>query len=201
MILKKLHIHLSIAFVIVLGLGLLYVMLQDKFRSVNTATGEPMPAFTLETFEPLSTDPLTFSEKSLKGNVTFVVFFASWCPGCVAEHPSLSLVEARQGLLRLGVAVQDKDSSLARMLKKKGNPFDRIGADRDGQASNIWNLRGVPESFVIDKEGRIRFHHSGGLTATIIQKEILPLIDSLIAEKNEGADSKKVPMSEDASAD
>ncbi|MGN6671295.1 MAG: redoxin family protein [Candidatus Nucleicultricaceae bacterium] len=198
---KKIHIHLSIVIVTVLALGLLYVMLQDKLHSVNTATGEAMPAFTLETFEPVATDPLTFSDQSLKGQVTFVVFFASWCPGCVAEHPSLALIEGRQGLLRLGVAVQDKDTSLARMLKKKGNPFDRIGSDRDGQVSNIWNLRGVPESFIIDKAGFIRFHHSGALNTSIIQKEILPLIDALIAEGDDGASSQKVPMSDDASAD
>ena len=192
----KKKIAIPVSFLIIIGLTfvLIFTMMRDKLNSESTLSGEPIPAFRLETFDPMPTDTLTFSDKDLKGKVVWVVFFASWCPACVSEHPLLSLIPGKPDFIRLGIAVQDKDSALGRMLSKKGNPFDRIGADRDGQVSNIWNVPGLPQSFLIDKSGAIRFQHSGALTTAIIQKQVLPLIDELLNETP--ASSESIPMSE-----
>lgn len=197
---RKLSLPLSIVIVAVLSLILIFVVLRDQLNSQNSASGDPMPAFILETFDPMPTDSLTFSNKDLKGRVVFVTFFASWCPACVAEHPSLSLIHGRSGFMRLGIAVQDKDSALGRMLSKKGNPFDRIGADRDGQVSNSWGIAGLPQSFLVDKSGVIRYQHSGALSSSTITKTILPLIDELLLESDTKSLSS-IAITEDDSTD
>lgn len=187
---RKLPLPLSIIIVVALSVVLIFVVIRNQLSSQNSASGDSIPAFILETYDPMPTDSLTFSNKDLKGKVVFVTFFASWCPACVAEHPSLSLIQGRSGLMRLGIAVQDKDSALGRMLSKKGNPFDRIGADRDGQVSNSWGIAGLPQSFLVDKSGVIRYQHAGALSSSTITKTILPLIDVLLAEpmaKSSGA--------------
>ncbi|MBX9696745.1 MAG: redoxin family protein [Alphaproteobacteria bacterium] len=179
---RKLSLPISIVIVIILSAILIFVVLRNQLSSQNSASGDSIPSFSLETFDPMPTDPLTFSNKDLEGKVVFVTFFSSWCPACVAEHPSLGLIQGRSGFMRLGIAVQDKDSALGRMLSKKGNPFDRIGADRDGQVSNSWGIPGLPQSFLVDKSGVIRYQHSGALSSSTITKTILPLIDTLLAE-------------------
>lgn len=197
---RKLSLPLSIVIVVALTAVLIFVVLRHQLNSQNAASGDSIPAFILETFDPMPTDSLTFSHKDLKGKVVFVTFFASWCPACVAEHPSLALIQGRSGLMRLGIAVQDKDSALGRMLSKKGNPFDRIGADRDGQVSNSWGIPGLPQSFLVDKSGVIRYQHSGALSSSTITKTILPLIDTLLAEPI-AKSSSEVAITTDDSTD
>jgi len=104
--------------------------------------------------------------------------FASWCLPCRAEHPLLMELQ-KQGVTLIGINQRDKPEDAKTFLKALGDPYSRIGADRDGRASIEWGVYGVPETFVIDRTGRIRHRHVGPLDRTTLDKTILPLLKSL----------------------
>lgn len=111
--------------------------------------------------------------------MTLVNFFASWCVPCLAEHPLLVGL-ARSGEVRLvGINYKDKTEDATAWLKRHGNPYARIGADREGRTGIDFGISGVPETFIIDKDGRIAYQHIGPLTAEAIEDKILPLIKEL----------------------
>ncbi|MGE0725253.1 MAG: DsbE family thiol:disulfide interchange protein, partial [Alphaproteobacteria bacterium] len=88
---------------------------------------------------------------------------ASWCVPCRAEHPLLNRLAKEQGVLVYGINHKDKPADARRFLDQLGNPYRRIGVDADGRASIEWGVYGVPETFVIDRAGRVRYRHVGAL--------------------------------------
>ncbi len=128
---------------------------------------KPLPALSLEGLKA----------EDLKGPAV-VNFFASWCTPCRAEH-SLLIELAENDVPIYGIAYKDKKADMKRYLEDLGNPYTKIGADIKGRAFIDWGLTGVPESFVIDGEGRIRYHHGGVLLPEDIKHTILPLIKEL----------------------
>jgi cytochrome c biogenesis protein CcmG, thiol:disulfide interchange protein DsbE len=119
--------------------------------------------------------------KDLAGRVTLINFFASWCAPCREEHPQL-MVLARQPSVALdGVAYKDKPEDSRRFLDRLGNPFRHIGLDRDGTTAIDFGVYGVPETYVVDGAGHIRYRHVGPLTADDVKEKILPLIDQITA--------------------
>ena len=119
-----------------------------------------------------------FATADLPGQVTIVNIFASWCIPCLAEHPLISRL-AEEGVTVFGINHRDKDPAAQRWLAKHGNPYTRIGADRDARASIEWGVTGVPETFILDATGRIRHKHTGPLTPAIIEQDILPILAEL----------------------
>jgi len=134
------------------------------------------PAFTLaglgETKPGLATD-------QLRGQVALINFFASWCVPCRAEHPLLMSIPRDLGVLLYGIAYKDKPEDAARFLSELGDPYGRIGADRDGRVGIDFGVYGVPETYIIDKAGHIRLRHVGPLTPADVAKEIAPLVKVL----------------------
>jgi len=134
------------------------------------------PAFTLaglgETKPGLATDQLT-------GQVVLINFFASWCVPCRAEHPLLMSIPHELGVPLYGIAYKDKPEDAARFLSELGDPYGRIGADRDGRVGIDFGVYGVPETYIIDKAGHIRLRHVGPLTPADVAKEIAPLVKVL----------------------
>ncbi len=104
--------------------------------------------------------------------------FASWCVPCRAEHPFLMELKA-QGVTILALNQRDKPENARAFLAALGDPFARIGMDRDGAASIEWGVYGVPETFVIDRAGKIRYRHVGAIDATVLAKTLRPLLSSL----------------------
>ncbi len=94
-------------------------------------------------------------------HVTLVNFFASWCVPCLAEHPQIKALSKIDGIDVVGIAWNDKPQALNIWLEKHGNPFDSVWIDAAGRAAIAAGLRGVPESFVIDKHGIVRLHIRG----------------------------------------
>ena len=105
--------------------------------------------------------------------------FASWCAPCRAEQPVLNRLAREQGVTLLGLNYKDKPEDAVAWLNAQGNPFASIGADRDGRVGIDFGVYGVPESFVIDGQGRIRYKHVGPLTPEDVQNTLLPLIARL----------------------
>lgn len=113
------------------------------------------------------------------GDVAIVNVFASWCGPCRIEHPLLMEV-ARSGEVPVhGINYKDRPRNAMDWLRRFGDPYERIGADKDGRVSIDWGVYGVPETFVVDREGRIAYKHVGPMMAEDMHQRILPLVREL----------------------
>ena len=120
--------------------------------------GQPLPQFALPAALP--NKPTLASANLATGSPRLVNIFASWCVPCIAEAPVLADLK-RRGVAIDGIAIRDRPEDLAAFLANHGDPFDRIGADNDSRVQLALGSSGVPESFVVDGQGIIRFQHVG----------------------------------------
>jgi cytochrome c biogenesis protein CcmG, thiol:disulfide interchange protein DsbE len=116
---------------------------------------------------------------ALKGQVVVVNFFASWCEPCRDEHPLLMGLEKQIGVPVYGIAYKDKQPDTERFLKQLGDPYHAIGVDESGRTAIDFGVYGVPETYVIDKDGRIRKRFVGPLSERQVTQELLPLVRQL----------------------
>lgn len=135
--------------------------------------GSAVPDFSLPPVEGRS---LGLSSQDLRGEVSLVNVFASWCVPCRLEHP-LFLGLKRDGVVPIhGINYKDQPENAARWLNTLGDPYTRTGADRDGRVAIDWGVYGIPETFVVDREGIILHRHVGPLSHEALRQTILPLI-------------------------
>lgn len=137
--------------------------------------GEPAPTTALPL---LGEDKGQFTAANWQGNAYMVNFFASWCAPCRAENPLLVQL-TQKGIPIIGIAFKDRSQAVRDLLGKQGNPFQMVADDADGRAGIDWGLTGVPETFLIDREGIIRFHFAGPLTNEIIAGQLLPIWEKI----------------------
>jgi cytochrome c biogenesis protein CcmG/thiol:disulfide interchange protein DsbE len=157
--------------------GLLAVGLRLDPREVpSPLIGKPAPAFDL----PLLHQPdKTFSQKDMLGTVWVMNVWASWCPPCLVEHPVVSEL-ARSGIAPVvGLNYKDAREDALPWLKRNGDPFKVTVYDMAGRIAIDYGVYGVPETYVIDRKGVIRYKHIGPLTPQIAQKKLRPLIEEL----------------------
>ncbi|MBI1774442.1 MAG: DsbE family thiol:disulfide interchange protein [Proteobacteria bacterium] len=138
--------------------------------------GKPAPTFKLP---PVQGRSLGLSSDDLKGRVSLVNVFASWCVACREEHPLLMRLAHDGPVPVYGIDYKDPPADAARWLDTMGDPYARTGADRDGRVAIDWGVYGVPETYVIDRDGRIAFKQIGALTPRDLREKILPLIARL----------------------
>jgi cytochrome c biogenesis protein CcmG/thiol:disulfide interchange protein DsbE len=156
----------------VLGWGLT----RDPRELPSTLIGRQVPRFSLP---PMQGHSLGLSDTDLRGEVSLVNFFASWCVACRAEHPLL-LSMAQSGVVPVhGINYKDAPADAARWLDTLGDPYTRTGADRDGRAGIEWGLYGVPETYVVGADGRVMYKLAGPLTEQVRDTTILPLLKRL----------------------
>jgi cytochrome c biogenesis protein CcmG/thiol:disulfide interchange protein DsbE len=125
--------------------------------------------------------------------MSLVNVFASWFVACREEHPLLMRMK-QQGTVSIhGLDYKDKPEDAARWLDTMGDPYTRTGADLDGRVAIDWGVYGVPETYVVDRAGRIAFKQIGPLTPDILEKTILPLIASLRGEVPRQAEGRVRP--------
>lgn len=136
---------------------------------------KPAPAFELKAVDGLGVPG--FDNAALTGQVTVVNVFASWCIPCRDEHPVLEALKAETGVRLFGINQKDAGDNAKAFLAELGNPFDAVGADSSGRISIDWGVYGVPETFIVDAKGVIRFKHTGPLAMEDIAKEIVPAIE------------------------
>ena len=121
-----------------------------------------------------------FSKDDLIGHGPVLVnVFASWCIPCRAEHPQLMALARDHGLRIVAINYKDKPEDAKAWLAQLGDPFAKIGADSTGRVAIDWGVYGVPESFLVDTTGRIRFKHVGPLMELDVTDKILPALRSL----------------------
>lgn len=137
---------------------------------------KPAPAFTL----PQLRDPqLLLSERTLHGKVALLNVWASWCGGCRQEHPLLVELAAQRKLPIYGLDYKDEAGDAVRWLDQHGDPYTTIGFDARGQVGLDYGVYGVPETYVLDRRGVIRYKHIGPLTRELLRNTLLPLIERL----------------------
>jgi len=124
----------------------------------------------------------TVDLKSWQGQVVLLNVWATWCSGCLQEHPVLNAIAAEKTVPLIGLNYKDDPSKAKAWLKNQGNPFVAIPNDVTGKVAIDWGVYGAPETFVIDKKGVIRYKHIAPLSWQQWQKELLPLIQKLQQE-------------------
>ena len=148
----------------------------DPKRIPSPLVGKPMPEFVL----PRLQDPAaTISDTDLKGKVSILNIWATWCASCRAEHEVLLLLAKSNKVNIYGLNYKDDRVKAQQWLAQLGNPYVANAFDADGRAGIDWGVYGAPETFVMDRQGIIRHKHIGPLTVDALNKEILPLIAEL----------------------
>ncbi|NLS19979.1 DsbE family thiol:disulfide interchange protein [Rhizobium sp. P40RR-XXII] len=141
--------------------------------------GQPHPFLDLPSIGGLSSNGL--DESIVKGKVTVVNVFASWCVPCRQEHPYLMKLAEDSGISVVGINYKDAPENAKAFLKTNGNPFSAIGSDLDGRASIDWGVYGVPETFILDKTGRIVLKQVGPLDELALSMKIQPMLRKMLA--------------------
>lgn len=116
---------------------------------------------------------------ALRGEVSMVNFFASWCVPCRYEHPLLMRLAAAGTVTVHGINWKDKPEDARKWLDDLGNPYARIGSDQSGRTGIDWGVYGIPETYLIDAGGRIRYKYVGPMNQALLDQTILPLIEKL----------------------
>ena len=175
-----------VIFTALAGLFLFQLTLGNDPKKIPSALiNKPAPEFELVALEDVVRDgaPVPgFSHEDLIGNVSVVNIFASWCGPCRQEHPLLEDLGKLEGFQLLGINYKDKPENARRFLGSLGNPYDRIGTDNTGRAAIDWGVYGVPETFIVDKTGTIRYKYIGPLNPESYLNVFLPELNRILDE-------------------
>jgi cytochrome c biogenesis protein CcmG/thiol:disulfide interchange protein DsbE len=138
--------------------------------------GKPAPEFTLP---PVKGRTLGLATADLRGEVSIVNVFASWCIACREEHPILMELGKSRIVPLHGLNYKDKPDDAQAWLDQMGDPYMRTGADINGRVAIDWGVYGYPETFVIDRKGHIRYRHVGPIMERDLTRRIYPLLEEL----------------------
>jgi len=170
-----------------LGLALLFLFrlgVDDPSRLPSALIGKPAPQTALPPVPGLARDgqPVPgLAPTDFVGRVTLVNVWASWCVPCRDEAPLLMQLAQDTRIRVAGVNYKDQPENARRFLGRYGNPFAASGADANGRAAIEWGVYGVPESFVIGRDGRIAFKLVGPITPENLQQTLKPAIEKALA--------------------
>lgn len=170
--------------VVFLGLaGLFLIQLlsgRDAATVPSALIGQNAPATSLPPLEGLDLPGLDTA--ALEGEVALVNVWASWCAPCRQEHPLLMELARDERLSIAGLNYKDRPDNARRFLGELGNPYHQIGADQNGRAAINWGVYGVPETFLVGRDGTILYKHIGPLSPRDLQEQLLPRIEQAIAQ-------------------
>jgi len=151
----------------------------DPREVPSPLVGKPVPEFTLTRLK----DPnASFSNEDLKGEVSLLNVWATWCVSCRAEHELLMALANSNRVSIYGLNYKDDRKDALRWLQALGDPYTANAFDGDGRVGIDWGVYGTPETFVIDKQGVIRHKIIGPITVDRLNQELLPLIDQLTSQ-------------------
>lgn len=167
-------------FIVALLVGVFFVVMtsdRNPKEIKSVMIGKPVPSFEIPNLfdgqPPLSADRLK------TGKPVLVNFFASWCLPCRAEHENLVRLADGYSIEVIGIAYKDEPEASKNFLDELGNPYAVAAVDRDGRLAIDWGVSGVPETFLIDGEGIIRYRHWGPVVGDSLEKQLLPQIEGV----------------------
>jgi cytochrome c biogenesis protein CcmG/thiol:disulfide interchange protein DsbE len=175
---RRLIFLVPVALFAVLVIAFAIGLRHDPHLLPSALIDRPAPDFALP---GLNEGAKGLTRKDLDGRVTLVNFFASWCAPCREEHSELMALTRLPGVTLDGIAYKDKPEESRRFLDRLGDPYKHLGLDREGTTAIDFGVYGVPETYIIDATGHIRYRQVGPLSAEAVKGTILPLIERLAA--------------------
>lgn len=161
-----------------LGVLLAFGLKLDPHKIPSPLVNKPLPTFSLPTLDNPSR---LLANSDFTGKVVLINVWASWCVACRQEHPFLMTLARAKQVPLVGLNYKDKREDAQRTLETQGNPYDVSLMDSDGRVGINWGVYGVPETFVVDKQGVIRHKYIGPISPEAWEKTLLPLIQELSA--------------------
>ncbi len=167
------------AILLIIGGFFAWGLTRDPAELPSTMIDREMPDFALTRLTP---EREALTKQDLIGKVSLVNVFGSWCSSCILEHPQLEAIAASKLVALYGVDWRDPPGAGAAWLMRYGDPYLKTGVDGDSRLAIDLGVTGAPETFLVDREGRIRFKQVGPITPELWADTILPLIRKLEAE-------------------
>jgi len=159
---------------VLLGIGLT----MDPKELPSALVDKPAPDFSLNLLYDKSQ---SFSPSEYKGKRWILNVWASWCPSCRDEHPIFNEIAKKTSIPLVGLNYKDKPNDAIQWLSVRGNPYDRIPSDINGDVGVDWGVYGAPETFVINEQGNILYRHAGPINPKILETEIAPFFPEIQA--------------------
>ena len=156
----------------------------DPARIPSALIGRPVPATDLPAIDGLVRDGIPvpgINSADFKGSVTLVNVWASWCVPCHDEVPYLVRLAQDKRVRLVGINYKDQTDNARRFIGRYGNPFSAVGADANGRAAIDWGVYGVPETFVVGRDGRIAYKLVGPITAENFDSQLKPAIEKSLS--------------------
>jgi len=162
---KQLLIFPSIIFFfIMLVFFYLLIIDRDPTELPSVLIEKKVPRFEAES---LSNDKKFISTEEFGNKTTIVNFFATWCKPCREEHRYIKLLSNTKGIKIIGINYKDNPQRTIKWLKELGNPYSNIAIDSNGQIGIDWGVYGIPETFIVNAEGIIKYRHVGPITKKV----------------------------------
>lgn len=180
--LSRILAFLPLGVALLLGLAFWWGLQNNDDRLPSALLGRPVPELSLP---PVGGQGEGLSSDDLRGEVSLVNVWASWCVPCRTEMPLLVELAEAGTVTIYGINYKDSSEAALSFLEELGNPYTQIGADTNGRVAVDWGVYGVPETFIIDAKGRIAYKHIGPFDERSLQEELLPIVARLKAEAGE----------------
>lgn len=153
---------------------------RDPSAIPSVLIDKPAPQFDLPAIEGRDAG---LSTEDLKGDVSLVNFFGSWCVSCRIEHPLLMQLSQAGEIPIYGIDWKDPPGAGTAWLERHGDPYTKVGDDADGRVAIDFGITGAPETFIIDRNARIRYKYAGPITPQIWEEDLAPVIQQLRNEE------------------
>lgn len=182
------NILLLMPLVFFMGLAALFyfgLSAGDPSKLPSALIGKPVPPTDLPPIEALATNGIPvpgMNNETFKGKVTLVNVWASWCVPCHDEAPLLDALSKDTRFQIVGINYKDAPDNARRFLNRYNNPFTAVGVDDRGRASIDWGVYGVPETFLVGRDGRIAYKLVGPITAQNLEAVLRPQIEKALAQ-------------------
>lgn len=183
---KKSRLGLFFAYLPLMVFAALAAVFFYQLESGNNASdipsvliGTKAPSLDLAPLEGLMANGSqvpALTDTAVSGKLALINVFASWCVPCRQEHPLLMDLASDERVTLVGINYKDKNENALRFLGELGNPYDAVGIDPKGQSSIDWGVYGIPETYLVDRDGTILFKQIGPFTPEIIKAKLMPLI-------------------------
>lgn len=171
--------HLPVIVMAAIGAAFAVGLGRDPHQLPSMMIDRPLPQFDLPA---LRNNGTTFAATDLAGEVSMINVFGSWCGACRVEHPTLMRLHATGAAKIYGVDWKDTQEGGAAWLDAYGDPYLKVGRDHDSRLAIDLGVTGAPETFIVDKTGRIRYKQIGPITDDVWQDTIAPIIAALEQE-------------------